>query len=66
MIRWRDATQGEGAHYMCQWADTEGGWWESDGLVRAGAVRQVPAPMGPVTAQEGWFFPVIMIYETGV
>ena len=63
MIRWRDGSEGEAAHYACQWADVTGAWWASDGLVCSGAALSIPAPTGRVTARTGAFFPVIMIYE---
>ena len=63
---WRDGSRGEGAHYVCQWAGADGGWRESDGLVDAGAVRRIPTPSRTTVARTGEFFPVIMLYETGV
>ena len=66
MIVWRDASGGEAAHFACRWADDEGGWWESDGLLREGAARRIASPSGEATARAGGFFPVAMIYETGV
>ena len=63
MLRWRDTSGGESAHYMCQWADEEGAWWEADGMRCAGEARPIPTPLGGVTARTGLFFPVVVIYE---
>ena len=63
MLRWRDSSGGESAHYVCQWADEEGAWWEADGLLCAGLARPIPVPTGFTTAREGAFFPVVVIYE---
>ena len=46
MLRWRDTSGGESAHYVCQWADEEGAWWEATLIAIVPAEPEPAEPPG--------------------